>query len=159
MTVTIISVGKIKEDYLKAACAEYEKRLSGYCRFVSETVEPERLPDIPSDAEINAALEKEGEKILSKLPRSAYRVAMCVEGEEKSSMQLASLMEKLAVNGYGSTVFMIGGSYGLSEKVKRASNARLSLSKMTFPHQLLRVMLTEQIYRSYTIINNNRYHK
>lgn len=159
MNVTLICVGKLKEDYLRAACAEYAKRLQGFCRFSIEELEAERLSESPSEAEIANALEKEGERILRKIPRNAYTLALCIEGKELSSEELAGLMDSVPVEGSGSAAFIIGSSYGLSEKVKGAAQLRLSMSRMTFPHQLARVMLMEQVYRAYTIINNKKYHK
>ena len=155
MNITLICVGKLKEDYLRNACAEYQKRLSGFCRFSVEELEPERLPDNPSNAEIAAALEKEGERILAKIPRGANVIALCIEGKQQSSEELAQLMDGMP----GAAAFIIGSSFGLSDKVKASAQLRLSMSKMTFPHQLARVMLMEQIYRAYSIINNRRYHK
>ena len=159
MNVTLICVGRLKEDYLRTACAEYQKRLKGFCRFDIEELEAERLPDGPSSAEIANALEKEGERILRKIPRNAYTVALCIEGKELNSEELAQLMESVPVLGGGAAAFIIGSSHGLSPKVKSAAQLMLSMSRMTFPHQLARVMLMEQIYRAYSIINNRRYHK
>lgn len=159
MNVTLICVGRLKEDYLRAACAEYQKRLSGFCRFSVEELEAERLPDDPSEAEITAALEKEGERILKKIPRGACTAALCIEGKELDSRELAQLMESVPVSGSGAAAFIVGSSYGLSDKVKSSAQLKLSMSRMTFPHQLARVMLMEQIYRAYSIINNRSYHK
>ena len=159
MNLTLICVGKLKEDYLRSACAEYAKRLQGFCRFNLEETEAERLPENPSEAEIAAALEKEGERIIAKLPRGAYTIALCIEGKQQSSEELAGLLDRIPTEGSGAAAFIIGSSYGLSEKVKSLAQLRLSMSRMTFPHQLARVMLMEQIYRAYTIINNRRYHK
>ena len=159
MNLTLICVGKLKEDYLRSACAEYAKRLQGFCRFSVEELEAERLPENPSEAETAAALEKEGERILAKIPRGAYTAALCIEGKQQSSEELAELLTNIPVQGNGAAAFIIGSSYGLSDKVKAAAQLRLSMSRMTFPHQLARVMLMEQIYRAYTIINNRRYHK
>ena len=159
MNVTLICVGRLKEDYLRAACAEYQKRLQAFCRFNVEELEAEKLTDAPSEAEIAAALEKEGDRILAKLPKGAYAVALCIEGKQQSSEELASLLADIPVQGNGSAAFVIGSSYGLSDKVKGAAQLKLSMSKMTFPHQLARVMLMEQVYRAYSIINNRKYHK
>ena len=159
MNVTIVCVGRLKEDYLRAACAEYAKRLQAFCRFNVEETEAEKLPDDPSQAEIAAALEKEGDRILTTLPKGAYTVALCVEGRQQSSEELAELLTNIPVQGNGAAAFVIGSSYGLSDKVKRAAQLRLSMSKMTFPHQLARVMLMEQVYRAYCIVNNRKYHK
>ena len=159
MNITLICMGKLKEDYLRSACAEYQKRLQAFCRFSIEELEPERLPDNPSDAEIAAALEKEGDRILSKIPKGAYVTALCIEGKQQSSEELAQLMDRIPSGGSGSAAFIIGSSYGLSDKVKASAQLKLSMSKMTFPHQLARVMVMEQIYRAYSIINNRHYHK
>ena len=159
MNVTLICVGKLKEDYLRAACAEYAKRLQGFCRFNVEELEAERLSEAPSQAEIASALEKEGDRIIAKIPKGAYTAALCIEGKQQSSEELAQLLTDIPVQGNGSAAFVIGSSYGLSEKVKGAAQLRLSMSRMTFPHQLARVMLMEQVYRAYTIINNKKYHK
>ena len=159
MNITLICVGRLKEDYLRAACAEYQKRLQGFCRFNVEELEAERLPESPSDGEIANALEKEGERILGKIPRGAYVLALCVEGKQQSSEELSQLMDRIPSDGFGTAVFIIGSSFGLSDRVKSAAQVKLSMSRMTFPHQLARVMLMEQIYRGYTIINNRSYHK
>lgn len=159
MNITLICVGRLKEDYLRSACAEYQKRLQAFCRFSVEELEPERLPDNPSEAEIAAALEKEGDRILGKLPRGAYTIALCIEGKQYSSEELAQLMDRIPSGGSSSAAFIIGSSYGLSDKVKASAQLKLSMSKMTFPHQLARVMVMEQIYRAYSIINNRHYHK
>lgn len=159
MNLTLICTGKLKEDYLRSACAEYAKRLQGFCSFRPEELEAEKLPEEPSEAEIGAALEKEGKRILGKIPRNAYTVALCIEGKQLSSNELAQTLERIPNDGFGAAAFIIGSSYGLSDKVKEAAQLKLSMSKMTFPHQLARVMLLEQIYRAYTIINNRKYHK
>ncbi len=159
MNIILLCVGKLKENYLKDACKEYEKRLSAFCRITVEEIEAERLSDQPSEAEIASALEKEGQKLLKKTPVGAYVYTLCIEGEQNNSQEFAAGIEKSALSGFGTAVFIIGSSYGLSEQVKKASNRKLSMSKMTFPHQLARVMLMEQLYRAYTIMNNRRYHK
>ena len=159
MNIILLCIGKLKEAYLREACKEYEKRLSGFCRFTVEELEAERLPDAPSDSEILNALEKEGQKILKKIPSNAYVYTMCIEGKQKNSEEFAEILEQTALKGFGTAIFIIGSSYGLSDSVKSISDNKLSMSKMTFPHQLARVMLMEQIYRGYSIINNRRYHK
>lgn len=156
--IQILCVGKLKEDYLRKACAEYEKRLRPFCRFEIVELPEERLPENPSEALIEAALQKEGELILKKAGGTAL-IALCIEGEQKSSPAFASLLQKLSLNGEGSISFVIGSSFGISEKVKRAAKVRLSVSEMTFPHQLFRVMLCEQIYRAFQIISGGKYHK
>lgn len=159
MNIILLCVGKLKENYLREACREYEKRLSAFCRFTVWEIEAERLNDNPSEAEIVSALEKEGRKLLNKVPSGAYIYTLCIEGKQKNSEEFAMTLEQTALNGFGTAVFILGSSYGLSDEVKEISDFKLSMSKMTFPHQLARVMLMEQIYRGYTIINNRRYHK
>lgn len=159
MNVTLLCVGKLKEDYLRAACAEYQKRLGAFCRLSVIEIAESRLSDRPSQAQIDAALIEEGERILAKLPANTYPVALCIEGQKMSSEQLAVNIASLAANGTSSLAFIIGGSFGLSEKVKSACRLRLSMSDMTFAHQLARVMLLEQIYRAFSINANTKYHK
>ena len=157
--VTLICIGKLKEQYLRDAVAEYVKRLSALCKLSIIELPAEKLSDNPSQKEIENALESEGKKILEKIPKGAYVYTMCIEGKQKTSEELSREMEDLAVRGFGSVAFIIGGSFGLSEKVKAASNYRLSMSKMTFPHQVARVMLLEQIYRAAQISAGTKYHK
>lgn len=159
MNITLLCLGRLKEDYLRLACDEYEKRLSGFCKFNVEVLEPEKLRENPSNSEIETALEKEGQRLLKKTAPNSFICAMCVEGKQLSSEELALRLEKIPLEGYGQGVFIIGSSYGLSGEVKNAAHLKLSMSKMTFPHQLARVMLMEQIYRGYSIINNRKYHK
>ena len=156
--VTIIAVGSLKEKYLRDAMAEYSKRLSAFYKFNVIEITPARIPESPSQNEISSALEKEGAVILSKIPKGAETVAMCIEGKQQSSEKLAQTISSNAAN-FGSIAFIIGGSHGLCDEVKKKSNIRLSMSEMTFPHQLARVMLTEQIYRAFMINSNNKYHK
>lgn len=154
--IDIICVGKLKEKFFSDAVKEYEKRLSGYCKLnvaeLSETV-------VSSPSEIAAALSKEGEKILAKIPNGAYVVAMCIEGDGLSSEELSKKLSSLKVSGTSKIVFIIGGSNGLSDEVKARANLRLSMSKMTFPHHLARVMVLEQIYRAFKIEEGSGYHK
>lgn len=159
MNVTLLCVGKLKEDYLRAACAEYQKRLGAFCRLSVIEIAESRLSDRPSQAQIDAALIEEGERILAKLPANTYPVALCIEGQKMSSEQLAVNIASLAANGTSSLAFIIGGSFGLSNEVKSACRLRLSMSDMTFAHQLARVMLLEQIYRAFSINANTKYHK
>lgn len=156
--VTFITLGRLKEKYLREAVAEYEKRLSRYCDLETVELEPVKLPDAPSRAQVDAALEKEAEMIFKKIPKNSEVFALCVEGKQLSSEELAEKIENLSVKGKGITL-IIGSSYGLSEKVKALSRLRLSVSKMTFPHQLFRVMLLEQIYRAFKINEGSTYHK
>ena len=158
LTVRILCVGKCKEKYWREACAEYGKRLSAFCRFEVLEVDEERLPERPSKAQIENGLEQEGKRLLQKAGSTPI-VALCIEGKELSSPQLAQYMERAAVNGASSLAFVIGGSWGLWEEVKRKGELRLSMSPMTFPHQLARVMLCEQIYRAFQIAHSGKYHK
>lgn len=157
-TVRILCVGKLKESYWQAACAEYAKRLSKFCRFSIEEIPEYRLPEEPSQAEIKKALQMEGEKLLSLAQNDAV-IAMAIEGRTMGSPGLSSYIENLAVGGKGAVSFVIGSSFGLSEQVKTQAVLRLSMSPMTFPHQLARVMLCEQIYRAFQISGNGKYHK
>ena len=156
--VRIICVGKLKEQYWRDACAEYSKRLSAYCRFSIIEIDEHRLPDNPSGAQIEAGLNAEGKNILSKCPNGCDIIAMCIEGKTHSSEQLAVLAERSAISSRG-MCFIIGGSFGLSDEVKAKAKVKLSMSPMTFPHQLARVMLCEQIYRAFCINNGSKYHK
>lgn len=157
--IKIIALGKLKEKYLSDAMREYEKRLSGFCKLEIAEIEPERLPDDPSPAQIAAALEAEAEKIFAKIPPGSAVTALCIEGRELSSEELSKTVGELCSGGAGTLVFILGSSYGLSERVKNAARLRLSMSKMTFPHQLARVMLAEQLYRAFTLLNHRKYHK
>ena len=159
LNVTLICVGKLKEKFYISAVEEYRKRLRGHCRLELIELGEERLPDSPSQALIDAALEREGEKILSKVPKNAALVALCIEGQRMSSEELARTLDRLAVGGSSSVCFVIGGSFGLHERVKRAARLRLSMSPMTFPHHLARVMVLEQIYRAFQISAGTKYHK
>ena len=159
LTVNIICVGTLKEQYWRDACAEYAKRLGGFCNFSVIEVSESRLPKSYSDADIAKVIETEGARILEKIPSGSFVAAMCIEGKELSSPQLAAKLEQIALGGKSRVDFIIGGSYGLSEAVKRRSDLRLSMSPMTFPHQLARVMLCEQIYRAFSINADTKYHK
>lgn len=158
MKVDMVCVGKLKEDYWRGACAEYEKRLSRFCRFSIREIPEHRLPDRPSAAQVRAALEAEGEKMLA-AAEGSQKVALCIEGDLVSSEQLARRLERLGTDGTGKVSFLIGSSFGLGENVKEKADFRLSMSPMTFPHQLARVMLCEQIYRAFEIIHHGEYHK
>ena len=159
MKITLITVGKIKEKYFTDAIAEYAKRLSRYCKLEIVEVADEKTPDGASEALENQIKEKEGERILSKISDGAYVVALAIDGKHMSSEELADKMEKWNVGGISHLVFIIGGSLGLASKVLNRADFKLSFSKMTFPHQLMRVVLLEQIYRSFRIRNNEPYHK
>lgn len=156
--ITIIALAALKEKYLREAAAEYQKRLGGYCKLEVVELTAERLPDNPSITEIEAALNREAEKIIKRIPENAEKFALCIEGEELSSEKFAKEIAKASDMGK-ELVFIIGSSYGLSEKVKKICNKRLSFSKMTFPHQLFRIMLLEQIYRGFKINTGGAYHK
>lgn len=158
LKIRIISVGKFKEEYLRAACAEYAKRLSGYCTLEEIVLEPERLPDKPSAALVEKALSAEAEKIRKKIPAGAFTVALCIEGKQMSSVAFAELLQKqtLAV---GQICLLIGSSYGLASTLKAAADYRLSMSEMTFPHQMAKIMLLEQLYRAFKINAGGTYHK
>lgn len=156
--VHLICVGNLKEKYWRDACAEYEKRLNPFCKFTLAEIPEYRLPAKPSEAQIQAALYEEGIKIRA-AAEGSVPFAMCIEGKELSSVQLAQKIEDYSVQGYGTLSFLIGSSYGLCESIKKEAAYRLSMSPMTFPHQLARVMLCEQIYRAFQIINHGKYHK
>ena len=156
--VTVIALGKLKEKYLTEAVNEYKKRLSRYCNFEIVEIEPVKLPEKPSQSEIDIALSKEAELILKKISADSLVISLCVEGKELSSPEFAEKIRENSNLGKNLT-FVIGSSYGLSEKIKKSSDLRLSLSEMTFPHQLFRVMLSEQIYRAFKIIEGSVYHK
>lgn len=158
-SVTILCVGKLKEKFYADACAEYQKRLQRFCRLTLLELPEERLPDEPSEAQIAAALDKEADAILDKLPRGGSVVALCIEGKALSSVQLSETMSRWASQGVSQLTFLIGGSFGLSKRVKQRAELRLSMSPMTFPHHLARVMLLEQIYRAYQIQAGTKYHK
>lgn len=158
-SVTVLCVGKLKEKYWRDAVAEYEKRLSAFCRLSVVEVEEERLPESPSPAQIAQTLQAEGKRLLARVPQGAAIYALCIEGKELSSPALAESLDRLAVDGCSHTVFIIGGSWGLSDEVKAAARLKLSMSPMTFPHQLARVMLLEQIYRAAQISSGGKYHK
>ena len=158
-TVSIICVGKMKEKFYIEAAAEYVKRLSRFCKLEIIELPEDRLPDDPSQAQIDAALAREAEAIKSKLPASCYIIAMCVEGKTRSSEELARLMEDSVHQGGSHLVFLIGGSFGLHPSVKALASFKLSMSPMTFPHHLARVMVLEQIYRAFKINEGSSYHK
>lgn len=157
--VTIICTGKLKEKFYLDAAAEYVKRLSRFCKLEILELPEERLPEDPSPAQIEVALSREAEAVRTKLPSSCLLIAMCVEGKERSSEELARLMADTANRGVGHIVFLIGSSFGMHPSLKAQADMRLSMSPMTFPHHLLRVMLLEQVYRAYQINAGSKYHK
>ena len=158
-TINLIYVGNIRENYLLAAVAEYEKRLSAYFRLVCTEIKEEKLPDDPSQAQTEAAMKKEGERILAVLPRKSMKIALCVEGKQLSSEEFSSLIKNAENSGFSQISFIIGGAFGLSEEVKKVCDFRLSLSKMTFTHRFARILLLEQIYRAENIAAGGKYHK
>lgn len=159
MKITLITVGKIKEKYLKDAIAEYTKRLSKYCKLDIVEVADEKTPDNASEIVEDSIRAKEAERILKYVKEDAYIITLEIQGKQLTSEELADKIDKLGVQGKSHIVFIIGGSIGLGEVILKKSNYALSFSKMTFPHQLMRVILLEQIYRSYRIINGEPYHK
>ena len=159
MQVRFLCVGKMKERFYKDAFEEYAKRLSAYCRLDCVELTEQRLPEEPSPAEIDRALEREAAELLKAIPQDAYVVALCVEGRELPSEAMAELIAGRENSGKPRLCFVVGGSYGLSDTVKKRADLRLSMSKMTFPHHLARVMLAEQLYRGYKIKKGSRYHK
>ena len=156
--ITVIALASLKEKYLKDAAAEYIKRLGAYCDLKIIELDPVRLPEKPSDAEINSALEREAELIAKKIPAGDYVVPLCIEGKQLSSEEFSGVLEQEMNIGRGIT-FIIGSSCGLADIIKRRADLKLSFSKMTFPHQLFRVMLLEQIYRAFKICSGGAYHK
>ena len=156
--ITVITVGTLKEDYLKDAVSEYKKRLSQYARVEEINIKEERISNEDDKSDIKAALDKEAEKILSSIPKGSAKIALCVEGKQYDSPELSSVIGKYT-DECGKIALIIGSSHGLSEKVKSECNLRLSFSKLTFPHQLMRVILYEALYRSFTILAGKRYHK
>ncbi len=157
--VTLICVGKLKDSFFKDASREYLKRLQPYCKLDIIEIPQQNISDNPNESEIKTALDKEGEQIIKKIPPRSTITAMCIEGQMYSSEELADCMSKAAMAGDGSITFIIGGSCGLSESVKSKANIKMSVSKMTFPHRLFRIMLLEQIYRACKINAGEKYHK
>ncbi|MDE5740929.1 MAG: 23S rRNA (pseudouridine(1915)-N(3))-methyltransferase RlmH, partial [Oscillospiraceae bacterium] len=149
LTVNLIVVGKLKESYLREACAEYVKRLGAFCKLTITELPESKLPDSPSEKEIFTALANEGKSIAAILNgKGCYNITMCIEGKQLSSEKLAEKIGKISVEGKSTLNIVIGSSHGISEEVKSQSDLRLSMSEMTFPHQLARVMVLEQVYRS-----------
>ncbi len=159
LSVTVICIGKLKESFFRGACAEYQKRLSRFCSFNIKELAEAPLSENPSDAQVAAALKKEGDMILAEIPSGAYSIALCVEGKQLSSPELAEKIEGVALSGKSSVCFIIGSSFGLCDEVKQKCGLKLSFSRLTFPHQLFRVLLLEQIYRAFSITNKMKYHK
>ncbi len=156
--LTLITVGTLKEDYLKEAASEYKKRLSQYARVEEINIKEETIRNEDDKSEIARALDVEASKIISAIPRDAYKIALCIEGKQYDSVELARIIGD-AADSTGKIALIIGSSHGLAERVKAECKLRLSISKLTFPHQLMRVILYETLYRSFTIIAGKRYHK
>lgn len=160
LRINIICIGKIKETYWTDAIAEYAKRLSAFCRFQIIELNEERVKsNTPNAAQINEVLTAEGKRILQKINAADYVLALCIEGKQLSSEDLASVLHNAAVTGKSTVDCIIGGSYGLSDAVKARADMRLSMSRMTFPHQMARVILSEQVYRAFEINTGGKYHK
>lgn len=159
MNIQIICVGKLKEKYLKDAICEYSKRLGRFCSFKITELPDERIPENASEAQCKIVTEREGESILKKTGRDSYVIALCVEGKSINSEEFAHMISRVMLSGKSSIDFIIGGSLGLSDKVKERSDFKLSFSSLTFPHQLMRLILSEQIYRAFKINANEEYHK
>ena len=157
--INVIAVGKLKEKYLKDACEEYLKRLKAFAKVNIIEINEYKSSDSPSDTEIETVKEKEGEAIISKSPKGSFVIPMCIEGVQLSSEDIADKTNAVTVGGSSEITFIIGGSFGLSESVKRLGDFKLSFGKITLPHQLMRVVLLEQIYRAFSILNNSKYHK
>ena len=160
LKINIICIGKIKEKYFSDAIAEYTKRLGAFCKFgITELPEEKIRDNNPNQAQIGEVLLAEGKSILKKLGASDYVIALCIEGKMISSEELSKTLDSLALSGKSTVSFVIGGSYGLSGEVKKRADLRLSMSRMTFPHTMARMILTEQIYRAFEISTNGKYHK
>lgn len=159
MNIDIIAVGKIKEKYIKEGIKEFSKRLSRYTKLKIVELDDEKAPENLSQRDMEIVMEKEGNKILSKIPANSFIITLEIEGKQISSEMLCKKMEDIMVGGMNNITFIIGGSLGLSQEIKNKSNFKLSFSKMTFPHQLMRLILLEQIYRSFRIMKNEPYHK
>ncbi|MCR1901717.1 23S rRNA (pseudouridine(1915)-N(3))-methyltransferase RlmH [Ligilactobacillus apodemi] len=159
MNIKIVCVGKLKEKYLKQGIAEYAKRLSKFCKFKIVEVSDEKAPEKLSPAQMEAVKEKEGERILHKIKDKEYVYALAIEGKERSSEEFAAELAQLGTYGHSDVTFVIGGSLGLSPAVLKRSNTKISFGRFTLPHQLMRLVLSEQIYRGFMINNGSPYHK
>lgn len=158
LQVTVIAVGNLKEAYWRDALSEYEKRLRAFCNLELTVLKETKLPDEPTEGEIRAALDDEAKRILAAIPPRAYRIALCVEGKQFSSEALAKKLET-AANEHGNICLIIGSSHGIAQKIKEGCDLRLSVSELTFPHQMMRVMLLEILYRCFNIQKGTKYHK
>ena len=159
MNINIITVGKLKEKYLKLGIEEFSKRLSKYCKLDFVELDDEKCPENLSEKDMLIVKDKEGKKILSKIKNNSYVIALAIDGKNLSSEELADTISNLGVRGHSHITFVIGGSLGLSDEVLKRANYKLSFSKMTFPHQMMKLILLEQVYRSFRINNNEPYHK
>lgn len=159
MNIKIITVGKIKEKYIQEGIKEYSKRLSRYCSLEIIEIDDEKAPENLSDKEMEIVKAKEGERILAKIPQNSFVIALAIEGKQLSSEDLSQKMSDVMVQGTNDITFIIGGSLGLNRDVINRSDFKLSFSKMTFPHQLMRLILLEQVYRAWRILKNEPYHK
>lgn len=159
MKITILTVGKVKEKFYRQAIEEFEKRLSRYCKLEIIEVQDEKTPDRASEVEEMQIKEKEGQRLLKYIREDAWVCALAIEGKMLDSVELSAKMEQMGVGGTSHMIFVIGGSLGLAEEVMKRADFKLSFSKMTFPHQLMRVILLEQIYRAYRIMQGEPYHK
>ncbi len=159
LNINIICIGKLKEKYWTQAIDEYKKRLSVFCKFNIIELDEEKIKNNPSSSDIEKTLNEEGKRIISKIQKGSYTAALCIEGKIISSKEFSKKIDDIALNGFSTINFVIGGSWGLSEEVKITSQFKLSMSKMTFPHQMARVVLCEQIYRAFEISTNGKYHK
>ena len=159
MKITILCVGKVKEKFYRDGIAEFVKRLSRYCKLEIVEVADEKTTEDASETEIRIVKEKEGERLLKNIKDDAYVICLCIDGKQLDSEQLSEKIEKLGIQGTSHICFVIGGSLGLADEVVKRANFKLSFSPMTFPHQLMRLILLEQIYRAYRIMNHEPYHK
>lgn len=159
MKITVLCVGKVKEKFYRDAIDEFSKRLSRYCKLEIVEVNDEKTEEQASETEIRLVKEKEGERLLKNIKEDAYVITLCIDGKQLDSEELSEKMEKLGIQGTSHIYFVIGGSLGLADAVIKRADYKLSFSKMTFPHQLMRVILLEQIYRGYRIMNHEPYHK
>lgn len=159
MKITILAVGKIKEPFYRQAIAEFEKRLGKYVKLTITEIQDEKTPENASAQEQKIILDKEGARLMKQIPANAYVIALAIQGRQLDSMQLSEMVQSLGVGGTSHIVFLIGGSLGLADTVLKNADLQLSFSKMTFPHQLMRIILLEQVYRSMRIIHHEPYHK
>ena len=158
LQINILYVGNIKDKFFQDAVSEYEKRLSGFCKLKNMELKEEKPKD-ESDTEIALVIKKEGDRLLEAIPPKSYKIALCVEGKQISSEELAERISDIPLSGYSEITFIIGGAFGMDERVKNAADFRLSISKMTFTHRMMRVILIEQIYRALNIASGGHYHK